>query len=528
MSENTEKKRKIKNWLKKPSNLILIAILLASLILRIYFFSISAGQTLWWDESEYMSTAKHWAFGVPFDLNYQRPPLFQLLGALLLKIGFSDVSLIFLLDVIPSTILVFIVFLLGKEMFSERVGLFAAAATSLIWSYLFWSVRFQPDFFSISFQLLAVLFYWKLCVNPKVKYAVFVGFFASIAFYFKISALLIPMSIFVFAFAREGFSFIKNKMNWIAAGAYVLTYIPFMVWQYITFGNPLAFAPSYASTGARAGRELGWQALSYVYSFPKAIFFSLFLIGILLFLFKFLLSLDIYVKEKNRSPNADLFSFIIILFTLCFYVFFTKGTIEDRWVFIMAPFIMLFAAKGGFYISDLLKKIDKKVAILFILVIFAIFAYTQFEHSKGLIDNKKTSYSPVRDAGLYIKTNSESGALVTSISFTQMTAYSEREVRTYSTMSEAEFSEWVKNEKPEFFMVSIFEPHPSWAFQQLATADGGRAWVIPYLNSSMLISSQGQLASYDIKPQVIRDGVTYTLVYPQNEVNGVFLYRLSY
>src|SRR5690606_23843864 len=148
-----------------------------------------------------------------------------------------------------------------------------------VWSLLFWTARFQPDFFSLSFQLLAVFFFWKLLKNNNKKEAIFLGVFTALSFYFKISALLVPLSLFLFIVFRDRLDFIKNKNYWIALGAFILSMVPFLIWQFTVFGNPLAFAPSY-SGDFNEGRAPGWMTLDFIYQFPKALFFIFFLVGI--------------------------------------------------------------------------------------------------------------------------------------------------------------------------------------------------------------------------------------------------------
>src|SRR3989338_6189916 len=137
-------KDKAKNWIKNPYNIMLLALILISLVVRIYYLNFTDGQALWWDEAEYMSTAKHWVYDVPYDLNEQRPPLFQLLAAFFMILGFSEWMQKFVLVVIPSTLIPIIVYYIGKETISKRVGIIAAVLTSFCWSLLFWSARFQP------------------------------------------------------------------------------------------------------------------------------------------------------------------------------------------------------------------------------------------------------------------------------------------------------------------------------------------------------------------------------------------------
>ena len=132
------------NKLKISPQMAIFGVVVLAVIVRLYYFFLTDDQTLWWDEAEYMATAKHWAFGVPYDLNPQRPPLFQLLAALLLKIGFEEFALKFLLVLVPSVALIIATYYLGKELYNHKIALASAIGVSFVWSLLFWSARFQP------------------------------------------------------------------------------------------------------------------------------------------------------------------------------------------------------------------------------------------------------------------------------------------------------------------------------------------------------------------------------------------------
>ncbi len=526
---NSEIRKKIKAWLVKPEHIWLLVVIAAALIIRIYYLFITHGQPLWWDEAEYMSTAKHWAYGVPYDLNNQRPPLFQLVAAGLLGMGIPESWLIFLLVVIPSTLVVVITYWLGKEMFDSKIGVIAAAGATFMWSFLFWTIRFQPDFWSIGLQLLAILFYWKAFKSGHMKHAVMAGVCAAGAFYFKISALLVPLSIFIFVLLKERFSFVKNKLHWTALGSYIVTLLPFMIWQFVTFGNPLAFAPSYASPEARSGRLLGWNALQFFYSFSGIWFFILFALGLGAFLLYFIMASDLYIKGKYKEANPELLSFIILLVNAAFYIFFIKSTIEDRWIFLIAPFVFFFSAKGMLLIYNQLSKIKKGIAVFFIVLMFALFIYGQVTHSYSLALNKKGSYLPVKESGEWIKQNSQKDESVLSVSYTQTTSYAERRVYTYSDMSLENFTRLLEDKRPSYLIVSILEPHhPQWMIQQGALSDGGLVINMPYLNSTVAISAQGQILVLDVKKAVQKGPYTFELVYPQNNINGLFAYHISY
>jgi len=54
-----QRKTKIKSWLKNPYNLALVGLLIIAFAVRLYYFSITKDQAVWWDEAEYLLKAKN-------------------------------------------------------------------------------------------------------------------------------------------------------------------------------------------------------------------------------------------------------------------------------------------------------------------------------------------------------------------------------------------------------------------------------------------------------------------------------------
>jgi len=118
-----ERKEKIQNWLKNPYNLALVGILIFAFAIRIYYFVMTKSQPLWWDEAAYGSLAKNFILDGRWSDTYLiqhetfiRPLLFPILWAALLKIGFGEIGVRFLLQFLPSIIAVFFVYLISKEL----------------------------------------------------------------------------------------------------------------------------------------------------------------------------------------------------------------------------------------------------------------------------------------------------------------------------------------------------------------------------------------------------------------------------
>ncbi|HUS50290.1 MAG TPA: hypothetical protein VMZ91_08990, partial [Candidatus Paceibacterota bacterium] len=149
-------KDKIKNWLKNPYNLVLIGVLVFALIIRLYYFSLTMNQPLWWDEAEYMSLAKGFA-GI-INSNYvfalNRFPGFPLVASLFYMVGITnEVVLRFFLAFIPSLIVLFLLYFVIKEMYPDKkIAIISVAILSVLWEHVFYSNRFHTENFSLIFS----------------------------------------------------------------------------------------------------------------------------------------------------------------------------------------------------------------------------------------------------------------------------------------------------------------------------------------------------------------------------------------
>ena len=451
-------------WVRNPKHLWAVLIVLGALIIRLYYFAIVKMQTLWWDEAEYLATAKLWAFGVPYAINGQRPPLFQALSTLFLKFDLGEGPIKILLVIIPSALLVGAIYYLINEMYDRRTAIIAAVLSAVSWTFVFWSVRVQPDFFSMLFQVLSILFMWRFWKgeHKENKLAVYAGVFAALGLYFKVSALLVPMSFLVFILIRERISALQNKGNYLFAFSFLATLIPYFIWSKLTFGTFTAFKQGY-SHALGTTMPFGWYNINFFYTLTEGVAFWLFIFGLVLAV-KFLLYLDLLIKDKKKCFDADLFGVIVLVVVSAFYIFYIRGT-EDRWVFLWLPFIFAFIAKGAGFIGDKLEGVHKVVGIAMIFIIVGFIVVAQMQHVDSLIKIKKDSYMPVKESGIWLKENSAKEDKVLSLSYTQTVYYSERNVSSYSEIKNGtEFEEYLLGNKPKFMIVSIFEYHPPWVY----------------------------------------------------------------
>lgn len=458
-----ERKEKVKSWLKDKYNLALLGILIFSFILLLYYFSLTSQQPLWWDEAEYMSIAKYWAFNIPYKIDAARPPLFPFLASLVFRMGLGELTVKFLIVVLPAFLVVLFTYFLIKEMYDEKIALITAFITSVSWIHLFYSQRIMTDSIGLLFGILAFFCFWKGYIKEKgKKYIWLTGVFIALSFLIRLTGILYGAILVVFLFITERFKPLKNKNLWFILILFILTIIPYLLWSQSYFGTPFAFQKGYA--GGAGDRPIGWHLIRFVYDYPEFIFFIFFLLG-LLTLIPMFLSLDIMLFDKNKEYYNDLFMLLSIIFVLFFFIYFLRDA-ENRWLIAMSISIFTFSAKGILLVYNQVKKnIGKSIAILVLILILIIGTYYQLKHTDMIIKVKKDSYLPVKEAGLWIKQNSNKGDIILSISEPQTVYYSERETLRFQFMTEQEFEKLVEEKKPKYMIVSIFENgHPEWSY----------------------------------------------------------------
>src|SRR3989344_8145678 len=158
-----QKKEKIRSWLKNPHNLILIGIFLLAIIIRIYYFSLTANQPLWWDEADYLAYAKNLAnLGGDWIVTAKHNSIYPFIVAGLFLLGLGEPFVKFFIQIIPSILSVWLVYLICNEMYNDkRIGLIVSFLMTTFWVVLFNSMRFHVDIPGLFFGLLAIYVFWR-------------------------------------------------------------------------------------------------------------------------------------------------------------------------------------------------------------------------------------------------------------------------------------------------------------------------------------------------------------------------------
>lgn len=468
-----EKEEKILNFLKGNTGVIAIVILLFGLYIRLKYVNINSA--IWWDEGEYLSIAKELAFGINYNIPSVRQPFLPLLIALLYKLGISSLSVIkFFVVTIPSAASIYLTYLLGKDLYSKRVGLISSFIMAVFWVPLFWSARISTDLFGLFFSLLAFWSFWKGYQKKEksIKYLAISGIALALGFSTRVGNVLAIIILALFILLTARLEIIKSRHLRYLALFSIIAVAPYLLWNYIKFGNPFAFwglyfgTVSYAST---ASVPFFWGFFKFFSLYLDTVFFIMFLLDLISF-YKLFLGFDILLKEKNEKLLADFFVLLMILVPTVYFAFIQRqSSTEPRWAMIMAPAIFFITARGFIFlykrIMDVKMDIPYKrtISISIILILMWIGALQQISQADELIISKKDTYIQLKYAGEWMKENSDKNDLIFTSAVPQTSYYAERNVSSL-TKTEDEFNKIIATLKPKFLEITSLEGYPEWVY----------------------------------------------------------------
>lgn len=215
-------------------NLILIAVLLFGIIIRLKYLTIN--QAVWYDEAEYLSAAKGWAFGIPFQLHYVRPPLLPFIWAVFYKLGAGELMFRVIL-LFFSLAGLWLTYLIGKMLFNKYVGLIAATLTAFHYLNLFYTARLLSDIPSWTLWLFTVYFFWQGYVNKKGNCLYLMGLTFVLSVLMRFPSGVLGGVFLLYLLLTRDFSFLKNKKLWYSIGIFFIIFLPYAIWYYTTYNK---------------------------------------------------------------------------------------------------------------------------------------------------------------------------------------------------------------------------------------------------------------------------------------------------
>ncbi len=457
--------KKAKKWIKKPSNIFLILILFFALVIRLYYFSKTLGQPLWWDEAEYMTMAKAWAYNLEYTFISVRPVLFSLITAFFLKISYSE-FLPRLMIMLFSFASVIGMYFLGKEFYNKKVGLLSSFLASVFWLDLFFSIRLLVDTPSMAFFIFSTLFFYKYIKSNSKKHLYIGTVIVALGVLFRLSVGIFLGCFLFYLIFTTGFKFLKRKELWIAGVLFILILSPYLIWGYVQFnGFVIKQARDWNAPDEFTFENLWYNMSSYFKNFPAYLSWPMllvFLVGLASF-YRVFVGFDMIIKGKGGRLKKQLFLILLFFIPLLFTSMSFSHHIENRYIMIAFPAIFIIVSQAIMKFYNSVNK-QKALAVIAILFLLSYIAYFQLSSTNSSISNKMDSYEELKKAGLWIKENLPKDASVITISWPQIMYYSDRNTVKWNR-DEEEFLQELQGIENPYLIVSILEPHDRWMME---------------------------------------------------------------
>lgn len=524
-----ERKNKIKSFFTSNKNLLFWIILAIGVIIRLSQFFITKNQALWWDESDYLAYAKNLAgFNGGWIVTSKHISIFPYIVSIFFRLGFNEPLTKFFVILLPSILLIYLTYLACLQMYKDkRIALISAFVTATLWSLLFNTTRFHVGIPALIFGTLAIYTFFKGYERKEKifglnhKWAVPITVFLTILTYsIRRGYFLFGLFFLVYMLCSRSFKdLFKDKYNWIALGVAIVSL--FLVEKVIF---PVAIT-DVAGGYFHPEDALNWKHLQifsqyFLNSFNNSTstLLYLFYLGLILVVVNLFLHLGHIKKSNNPEVKSDLFLILTMVLTFSYFIFYQRGTTagEPRWYFPILLACLVFVSKGAIFLGDWIKKYNKHLSILLIVVLIGFGGYYEYKMGSAVINNKVGSFAGIRDAGLYIKSIAGESDVVISVPRPQAAYYSERQVFApyeligVKTHAEATLEGFLAEvRKPErdnvkFIIVSFSEPnHPEWMIRRTATSIE-----IPFMNSTINL----QTGQQDIKQTQTYEDITFNLI----------------
>jgi 4-amino-4-deoxy-L-arabinose transferase-like glycosyltransferase len=128
-------------------------------------------------------------------------------------------------QLIAGTVLIFVIYLLGKEMFNRTIGLGASFLTTFSYLMIVWSRQARGYSLLVLFFILALLFLYRYSLTGKLLNLIFfiINLFLCILTH-TLGIVLIPISIFYLGLSGNLKNFFTKKMIFAVALSTVLLF----------------------------------------------------------------------------------------------------------------------------------------------------------------------------------------------------------------------------------------------------------------------------------------------------------------
>jgi len=323
--------------MKKAIILVLSAFALVKLVVMAVKFHLPD-----WDESVYLAMSRYIYSGGQFGLFENIRPI-----GLPMLIPFGSIVFADILMLGFSLGLIYLTYLIARELFSEKIGLLAAVLTAVTPLFFYYSLKIYTGIPTAFFMLLAVYLFlknrWYLC-----------GLFAGIAFWFRFPAGILIVALLAAAWPKHKKIIPLAQISIVFFSVVAL----FLIFAQVVYGNAAGVLLS-ASTHQ-------FNQFFVVDGFTQNMFYYVF---VLMYPNLILLSVFVSLVLYYKKMNVVYFAFLLL------FVYFTIiSNKQPRFAIMMLPFAAILASHGLEALYKRIRniRIARYALILFVTVIMVI------------------------------------------------------------------------------------------------------------------------------------------------------------
>jgi len=344
----------------KPKNNLFIIILLSIFILTKLLAAFKF-HDIRWDEAVFIGMGKYiYSLGKIGIWETFRPIGMPILLGFFWKLGLNIILTAEIISILFASGCLLLIYLIGEEIFDQKTAIIASLLlflTPLFFYYPSYAFSGIPSTF---FALLSFYFFIK-------KNIVYTGIFAAISFLFRFPQGIMLISFLLIIWLYNLRSTILPKKGIKLSIIYLITLLPFFIFNYILYGikgilKPLMDGVKHQSNIAVSVVIKG-NLQSYFYNF---FYYLIELLKENILLIFFLLGIFFFFKNKDYNNKKITSLFIIFTLFLTYFTLIINKQIRFSLAFL--PYLCLISSYGLLKTLNILKNKKKFFTILIILL----------------------------------------------------------------------------------------------------------------------------------------------------------------
>ena len=349
--------KKIKTYLF-DKNYLLFGIILFGLIFKLLtFLNIP---DLWWDSASYAGYGNFfWSFGKVGFFDVVRPPLLPLLMGFFWKIGLDSLIIGTLIQIIASTISIYLVYEISQRLFNKKGVSLIAAFLLAIDPIIFNNSQHQlTEPLAMCLALFAVLYYIKAHDSKdfSTRYLIISGVFIALSFLTRFTFFVIFFALLFLLISTEKIKKANEKIKktFLFTISAIMIIIPYLIYNLFMFQNIFHPWQQVAYEMSLAGQVMDYPLTYYLTGIPEvSMIMIMAVVGLVLLL-------KDWKDEKNKI--------ILLLFILGFAYHMTLVEVKVlRYAILFLPFLIIITAYG-IYSAMMHDKLLRNIMIVFLVI----------------------------------------------------------------------------------------------------------------------------------------------------------------